>query len=143
MIKLSAKEEEVMELIWKLGECTPREVYMLYDEPRPLLNGIQNTFQSLERKGYLSHRQQGRGYLYEPIVEKNSYGKSKLGSLVDRFLDGSVKDLVTFFAREQKLSAEELREIINEIEQNHPSNQSRKNIQFFLPGTLSGRERSP
>ena len=128
MIKLSTKEEEVMELIWKLGECTPREVYMLYDEPRPLLNGIQNTFQSLERKGYLSHRQQGRGYLYEPIVEKNSYGKSKLGSLVDRFLDGSVKDLVTFFAREQKLSAEELREIINEIEQNHPSNQSRKNI---------------
>ena len=121
MIKLSAKEEEVMELIWKLGKCTPREVYMLYDEPRPLLNGIQNTFQSLERKGYLSHRQQGRGYLYEPIVEKNSYGKSKLGSLIDRFLDGSVKDLVTFFAREQKLSAEELREIINEIEQNHPS----------------------
>ena len=116
MIKLSAKEEEVMELIWKLGKCTPREVYMLYDEPRPLLNGIQNTFQSLERKGYLSHRQQGRGYLYEPIVEKNSYGKSKLGSLVDRFLDGSVKDLVTFFAREQKISKKELREIINEIE---------------------------
>jgi len=116
MIKLSTKEEEVMERIWQLGECTPREVFMLYDEPRPLLNGIQNTFQSLERKGYLSHRQQGRGYLYEPIVKKQDYGRTKLGSLVDRFLDGSVKELVSSFAREQRLSAEELREIIEEIE---------------------------
>lgn len=116
MIKLSQKEEEVMERIWKLGECTPREVFMTYDEPRPLLNGIQNTFQSLERKGYLSHRQQGRGYLYEPIVRKGDYGRTKLGSLVDHFLDGSVKDLVTFFAREQRLSSKELREIIEEIE---------------------------
>ena len=120
MIKLSQKEEEVMERIWQLGECTPREVFMTYDEPRPLLNGIQNTFQSLERKGYLTHRQQGRGYLYEPIVEKKDYGRSRLGSVIDRFLDGSVKDVVSFFAREQKLSAEELREIINEIERTHP-----------------------
>ncbi len=116
MIKLSQKEEEVMERIWQLGECTPREVFMTYDEPRPLLNGIQNTFQSLERKGYLTHRQQGRGYLYEPVVEKKDYGRSRLGSVIDRFLDGSVKDLVTFFAREQRISPEELQEIISLIE---------------------------
>lgn len=116
MIKLSAKEEEVMELIWKLGECTPRDVLHLYPEPQPLLNGIQNVFQLLERKGYLAHRQQGRGYVYWPIAEKRDYGRSKLGALVDRFLDGSAKDLVSFFAREQKLSPEDLRDIINEIE---------------------------
>ena len=116
MIRLSAKEEEVMEHIWQLGECTPREVLMLYAEPRPLLNGIQNTFQSLERKGYLTHRQQGRGYLYEPIVEKRAYGHTKLGSFIDRYLDGSVKELVTFFAREQKLSPDDLKDIIAEIE---------------------------
>ena len=118
MIKLSQKEEEVMERIWTLGECTPREVFMTYEKPRPLLTGIQNTFQSLERKGYLTHRQQGRGYLYEPIVEKKDYGHSKVGSFIDRFLDGSVKDLVTFFAREQRLSPDELRDIIALIENN-------------------------
>lgn len=116
MIKLSAKEEEVMEYIWQLGECTPRDVLNLYPEPQPLLNGIQNAFQSLERKGYLTHRQQGRGYVYWPIVEKKSYGKKKLGSLVDRFLDGSIKELVTFFAREQRISSKELKEIIDLIE---------------------------
>ena len=116
MNRLTIKEEEVMELIWQLGECTPREVHSLYPEPQPLLNGIQNAFQSLERKGYLAHRQQGRGYVYWPIVEKKSYGKTKLGALVDRFLDGSVKELVTFFAREQRISPEELKEIIDLIE---------------------------
>ena len=60
MIKLSQKEEEVMEHIWQLGECTPRDVLMRYPEPQPLLNGIQNVFQSLERKGYLDHRREGR-----------------------------------------------------------------------------------
>ena len=120
MIKLSQKEEEVMEHIWQLGECTPRDVLMRYPEPQPLLNGIQNVFQSLERKGYLGHRREGRGYVYWPVVEKKDYGHSRLGSLIDRYLDGSIKDVVSFFAREQKLSAEELREIINEIEGTHP-----------------------
>lgn len=119
MIKLSQKEEEVMEHIWQLGECTPRDVLMRYPEPQPLLNGIQNVFQSLERKGYLDHRREGRGYVYWPVVEKKDYGHSRLGSLIDRYLDGSIKDVVSFFAREQKLSAEELREIINEIEKTH------------------------
>ena len=105
-----------MEHIWELGECTPRDVLQRYPEPLPLLNGIQNVFQSLERKGYLDHRREGRGYVYWPIVEKKDYGRSRLGSLIDRFLDGSIKELVSFFAKEQKLSAEELREIIEEIE---------------------------
>ena len=73
-------------------------------------------FQSLERKGYLVHRREGRGYVYWPVVEKKDYGHSRLGSLIDRYLDGSIKELVAFFAKEQKLSAEELREIIEEIE---------------------------
>ena len=116
MIKLSQKEEEVLEHIWQLGECTPLDVLQRYPEPHPLLNGIQNVFQSLERKGYLDHRREGRGYVYWPIVEKKDYGRSRLGSLIDRFLDGSVKDVVTFFAREQRISPEELQEIISLIE---------------------------
>lgn len=116
MIKLSQKEEEVLEHIWQLGECTPRDVLQRYPEPQPLLNGIQNVFQSLERKGYLDHRREGRGYVYWPIVAKTDYGRSRLGSLIDRFLDGSVKDVVTFFAREQRISPEELQEIISLIE---------------------------
>ena len=56
MMKLTVKEEEVMEKIWQLGECTPRDVLALYEEPQPLITSISNTFQALERKGFLTHR---------------------------------------------------------------------------------------
>jgi predicted transcriptional regulator len=49
-------------------------------------------------------------------VEKKDYGRSRLGAFIERYLDGSIKELVAFFAKEQKLSAKELREIIEEIE---------------------------
>jgi len=118
MIKLSAKEEEVMEFIWQLGECTPRDVFMLYEEPRPLINGIQNAFQSLERKGYLAHRQQGRGYVYWPIVEKRAYGRTKLGSFIDRYFDGSCLSVVSEFVHEERLTEAELMQFLADLMKN-------------------------
>ncbi len=62
MFKLTAKEEEVMEHIWTLGTCAPKDVVALYsDDERPHINSVANAFQSLEKKGYLTHRQRGRG----------------------------------------------------------------------------------
>ena len=140
MIKLTAKEEEVMELIWQLtdeagvegnpasnipckkeeggcqlGECVPKEVHQLYPEPRPLINGIQNAFQALERKGYLTHRQQGRGYIYRPIVEKQEYGRSKLGTFVDKYFDGSCLNVVSQFVNEERLSEAELMQFLADL----------------------------
>ena len=140
MIKLTAKEEEVMEYIWQLtneagaednptctmpckeeeggsqlGECTPKEVYQLYAEPRPLINGIQNAFQALERKGYLTHRQQGRGYIYQPIVDKQEYGRCKLGTFVDRYFDGSCLSVVSQFVSEERLTEAELMQFLTDL----------------------------
>ena len=140
MIKLTAKEEEVMEYIWQLtneagvednptctmpckeeedgsqlGECTPKEVHALYLEPRPLINGIQNAFQALERKGYLTHRQQGRGYLYQPIVDKQAYGRGKLGTFVDKYFDGSCLSVVSQFVNEERLTEAELMQFLTDL----------------------------
>ena len=40
MIKLTAKEEEVMEKIWQIGNCAPKDVLALYEEPKPHINTI-------------------------------------------------------------------------------------------------------
>ena len=52
MIKLTAKEEEVMEKIWQIGNCAPKDVLALYEEPKPHINTIATMFQMLEKKGY-------------------------------------------------------------------------------------------
>lgn len=115
MMKLTAKEEEVMEKVWMLDECTPKQVQALYDEPRPLINSVSNAMQSLERKGYLTHRQQGRGYVYMPAVAQKDYGKSKLGTFVEKYFDSSYMSVVSEFVHEEKVSKAELVAFLHEL----------------------------
>ena len=69
MYRLTEKEEEVMEMIWEIGPCAPKDVVAIYDEPKPHVNTIATMFQSLERKGYLSHEAKGRGYIYYAVED--------------------------------------------------------------------------
>jgi predicted transcriptional regulator len=118
--KLTEKEEEVMTLIWRLGACAPKEVQALYDEPRPHINTVAMAFQSLEKKGYLTHRQRGRGYIYEPIITQKAYGRAKLSNFVDRYFGGSYLDVVSSFVNEEKLTQQELMEFLEQQIQAHP-----------------------
>ena len=59
MEKLTSKEEEVMELIWQIGQCAPKDVSSLYPEPQPSANAIAQVFQALEKKGYLTTEEEG------------------------------------------------------------------------------------
>ena len=112
---MTPKEEEIMEHIWQLAESTQKDVIRLYTEPRPLINSVQNAFQALERKGYLTHRQQGRGYIYQPIVNKQDYGRGKLGSFVDRYFDGECLSVVSQFVYEERLSEAELMQFLTDL----------------------------
>lgn len=115
MQKLTAKEEEVMELMWQLGECAPKDIVAQYPEPQPHVNTVATMVQSLERKGFVSHRPQGRGYIYFPIVKQEDYGRSKLGSFVDRYFKHSYMELVSQLVTEEKVSEQELLDFLNEL----------------------------
>ncbi len=115
MVKLTTKEEEVMEQVWKLKETTPKEVMMQYDEPRPHINTISTVIQILEQKGYVSHYPKGRGYVYFPTVDKDEYAKHKFGSLVDRYFDNSYMNVVSALVTEEKVTREELLDFIETL----------------------------
>ncbi|MBR1932745.1 MAG: BlaI/MecI/CopY family transcriptional regulator [Prevotella sp.] len=115
MQKLTGKEEEVMELIWQLGECAPKDLVACYDEPRPHVNTIATMVQSLERKGFVGHRPQGRGYIYFPLVKQEEYGRSKLGGFVDRYFKHSYIELVSSLVQDEKVSEQELLDFLNEL----------------------------
>jgi predicted transcriptional regulator len=115
MQKLTGKEEEVLELMWQLGECAPKDIVAQYPEPQPHVNTIATMVQSLERKGYVSHRAQGRGYIYFPVVNRDDYGRSKLGGFVDRYFKHSYMELVSSLVAEEKVSEQELVDFLNEL----------------------------
>ncbi len=108
MEKLTSKEEEVMELIWQLGQCAPKDVSSLYPEPQPSANAIAQVFQALEKKGYLTHEPKGRGFVYRPIVDKQAYGRGRLSSVINRFFSDSYMSVVSALMQEDKVTEADL-----------------------------------
>ncbi|MBP3228015.1 MAG: BlaI/MecI/CopY family transcriptional regulator [Bacteroidaceae bacterium] len=107
------KEEEVLELIYEIGTpCAPKDVVARYAEPRPHVNTVATSFQSLERKGWLGHEQQGRTFLYTPTVPREQYGGGKIRNFVTRFFKGSFASAVSAFAKSEKLSQEEVEQLL-------------------------------
>ena len=102
--------------MWELGRpCSPKEVAELYPKPQPHVNTISTSFQSLEKKGYLTHESVGRGYLYSPVVRREDYGHRKLGKVVKNFFSGSYLNVVNTFVRESNVSREELEQLVEEL----------------------------
>ena len=122
MEKLTSKEEEVMELIWSLGLCAPKDVASLYPEPQPSANAIAQVFQALEKKGYLAHEPKGRGFVYRPIVDKQAYGRGRLSSVISRFFGDSYMSVVSALVQEEKVSEAELLQYLADLKRkNHSS----------------------
>ena len=121
MEKLTVQEEQAMRHVWELGPCTVKEIVARYDEPRPPYTTVASVVKNLERKGYLDVERVGNTYRYAPRIAENDYKRAFLSGFVGNYFADSYKDLVSFFAHEQKLSAEDLKEIAELIEKGGPS----------------------
>jgi len=116
MKHLTPQEEEVMLIIWRLGQGFVKDFLEQTTAPRPPYTTLASTVKNLERKGYLSSRLYGNTYEYTPVVCETEYKKQFMSGVVKDYFSNSYSELVTFFAREQRISADELKEIIRIIE---------------------------
>jgi BlaI family transcriptional regulator, penicillinase repressor len=117
MQKLTNKEEEIMQILWKLEKAFVKEVMAEITEEQPHYNTLSTTIRNLEEKGFVSHHAFGNTHQYFPVVKMEDYRKRFMSTAIDNYFDSSYKNLVSFFAEEKKISAAELREILSIIEQ--------------------------
>lgn len=117
MKELTRAEEQVMHLIWKQGKTTVKAVLAELPEPKPAVNTVSTIVRILERKGFVSHEAVGRGYLYFALVEKDVYAKNFMTNFVGNYFGNSFKELVSFFARENKLDINDFEEMLNEVKE--------------------------
>ncbi len=115
MEKLTHTEEETMQAVWRTGEGNVKSFMEQLDEELPYTT-VASTIKNLEKKGYLSSRLVGNAYLYKPAVSEEAYKKKFMGNVVKDYFDNSYKELVNFFVEQKKLSAKELKEILDMIE---------------------------
>jgi predicted transcriptional regulator len=116
MEKLSYQEEEAMQSVWKLGEGSIKQFLEHLLPPGTPYTTLASTIKNLEKKGFVSSRMVGNAYLYRPLVSEDEYKKKFMSGFVRDYFDNSYKELVNFFIEEKKLSARELKEIIDLIE---------------------------
>ncbi len=116
MQKLTNKEEEIMHILWKLKKAFVKEVMAEITEEQPHYNTLSTIIRNLEEKGFVSHNAFGNTHQYFPVVSMEDYRKRFMNTAIDNYFNSSYKNLVSFFAEEDKISAEELREILEIIE---------------------------
>ena len=116
MKKLTNKEREVMELFWQYGPMFVRGLLEHYEEPRPHFNTLSTIVRRLEHEGYIGHKQYGSTYQYNALISEEDYAKRNIFRLVDNYIEDSYKGLVSTFLKEEKLSVDELRDLISQVE---------------------------
>lgn len=116
MDKLTAKEEEILNLFWEKGPLFVREIVDMYEDPKPHFNTISTMVRALEDKGYLDHMPVGKSFQYRAIVNKEDFGKRNLTSIIGKYFKNSYLRVVSSFVEEGNIPVEQLRELLEEIE---------------------------
>jgi predicted transcriptional regulator len=117
MERLTQPEEDALRVLWPLpAGGFVKEVLDALPTPRPPYTTLASTLRNLERKGYVRAEKLGNSYRFVPLVTADDYQRRSLGTLVKQHFRNSYKELVSFFAQEEKISAADLQEIIDLIE---------------------------
>ena len=119
MEKLTPKEEEVMLILWRLQSAFVKEIIDKMDEPKPHYNTVSTMIRILESKGFVDHKSFGKSHQYYPKVSQDAYKRNFVSGIVDNYFGNSFKNLVSFFAKKEHLSKEDLEDILQRIEQNN------------------------
>ena len=113
--QLTKAEEQIMQVLWDLKETSVKEVIEKLPEPKPAYNTVSTIIRILETKGFVGHKEKGRGYLYHPLIEKTTYSNQSLHKIMDGYFNGSFKSMVSFFVKENKMDISELESILKEV----------------------------
>jgi BlaI family transcriptional regulator, penicillinase repressor len=113
--ELTRAEDQVMQILWRLEKAFVKDLMEKMPEPKPAYNTVSTIVRILETKGFVSHKAYGKTHEYFPIVSKERYTKFYLNNLIKGYFNGSFENLVSFFAKENKMSAKDLDKLLNEL----------------------------
>ena len=120
MKQLTQKEEEIMERMWDHGPMLVRELQSYYDEPRPHVNTLATLMKILEEKGFLGHKAiTARCFQYFARISREEYRGGSLANVVNKFFGQSYLSAVSALVKSEKVSIEDLKELIREVEESN------------------------
>ena len=115
-----------MQIIWDLDKALVHDVIDRLPDPKPPYTTVSSIVRILERKGFLGYKTYGKTHEYYPLVSKAEYRKSSFRSLLHKYFDNSVENVVSFIVKEEKLEPDEIEEISKIIEKSAAKNKKKQ-----------------
>jgi len=115
MKELTKAEEQIMQELWLLEKAFVKEIVDKLPEPKPAYNTVSTIIRILEKKGFVDHYAYGKTHQYFPLISKTDYTKSYFKNFLSGYFSNSFQEMVSFFAKEDKMTLSELEEIVKEV----------------------------
>jgi predicted transcriptional regulator len=116
MKDLTKAEEQMMHILWDLERGFVKDIIEQFPEPKPAYNTVSTIVRILEKKEFVGYKAFGKTHQYFPLVSKEAYTKYSANRLVDNYFDGSFKNLVSFFVRDNEMTVKEMDQLMQIIE---------------------------
>lgn len=115
-LAITERELEIMKLLWNQGSMFVRELLEFYPDPKPHFNTVSTTIRILEDKGYVAHEVVGTSHRYYAVAQEQQFRDKSLKELISTFFNNSYRSAISALVEEEKISIEELKEIIDLVE---------------------------
>lgn len=115
-LAITKRELEIMKLLWNQGPMFVRELLEFYPDPKPHFNTVSTTIRILEDKGYVAHEVVGTSHRYYAVAQEQQFRDKSLKELISTFFNNSYRSAISALVEEEKISIEELKEIIDLVE---------------------------
>ena len=114
---LTEAELRLMRILWRRGESAVNDLVTAMPEGEELAyNSVLTTIRILEQKGYVDHRQEGRAFVYRPVVAEEEASRSEVKHILGRFFGNSREQLLLSLLGDGEISREELERLRAAIE---------------------------
>jgi len=107
-----------MDLFWQKESVFVKDIIDELPEPKPHYNTISTIVRGLEEKGFIGHEQFGNTYRYFAIISRDEFSKNTIKNLVNKYFDKSYSSVVSMFVQEEKISVDEIKALIRQVEIN-------------------------
>lgn len=105
-----------MEVLWRLERGSVSEVAEAISAPPLAYNTVLTTLRILEQKGHVAHEEQGRAYIYRPLIAREAAAQSALKQVLSKFFGDNTGALALRLIEDERPSDEELSRLRSLIE---------------------------
>jgi BlaI family transcriptional regulator, penicillinase repressor len=117
MASLTKAEERIMKILWEIEKGFINDILVHFPDPKPPYNSVSTIVRVLVKKEIVSFKKYGNTYEYFPLISKEEYRKSQMGSLIKDYYNNSLKQVVNFFSENKNLDIDEVNEVMKMLDE--------------------------